>query len=50
MSNPSSFSPDMQPYFDELPVFLQESIVQSGVCVETLQDLRDLANHLLGAD
>ena len=33
-------------YFDSLPVFLQESIMQSGVRAETEPDLRALADRL----
>lgn len=39
-------SPDMQQYFASLPTFVQESIEQSGVEFESLDQLRTFVDSL----
>ncbi|MEG2174028.1 MAG: hypothetical protein RR135_00905 [Oscillospiraceae bacterium] len=38
---------EMQRYFDELPPFVQENVMQSGQKPKTLEELRFYAQHLL---
>lgn len=37
----------MQQYFDSLPAFVQENILQSGVAPNTLVQLKDCAQNFL---
>lgn len=46
MSGTSHFTKEMHDYFNELPRFLQESIVQSGTKVETLSELRAFSKQM----
>ena len=46
MSDTSHFTKEMQSYFNDLPRFLQESIVQSGTKVETLGELRAFSKQM----
>ena len=39
-------SPEMQQYFSTLPVFIQESIEQSGMKFETLSQLRSFVENI----
>lgn len=45
--NPVMKQPDIQKYFSELPAFIQESIMQSGVTIESEQHLRELAEKIM---
>ena len=38
---------DMQRYFDALPHYIQETIMQSGAHPKTVEELMDCANGLL---
>ena len=38
--------PAMQQYFDTLPAYIQESVIQSGVQMNTLEQLRKAAENL----
>lgn len=44
--NPILGSADMQQYFSTLPTFIKESIEQSGVKFETVQELRAFVSNL----
>ena len=46
MADMSHFTKEMKDYFDNLPKFLQESIVQSGTKVETLGELRTFSKEI----
>ena len=37
-----NFSPDMQQYFNSLPIFVQETLKQNNVKVNSLEDLKEL--------
>lgn len=39
-------SENMQKYFESLPKFIQESIIQSGAELNTEQELRDFVTQL----
>lgn len=41
---------EMQQYFSQLPIYVQETITQSGVCPGTLEELRQCAQHLMQGD
>lgn len=36
----------MQQYFSSLPIYVQETIKQSGVCPQSVEELRQCAQHL----
>ena len=38
--------PEMQQYFSKLPIFIQESILQSGLKFENLDHLRRFVDHV----
>ena len=46
MADMTHFTKEMKDYFDSLPKFLQESIVQSGTKVETLKELRGFSKEI----
>lgn len=46
LSDTSRYTKEMRDYFNELPRFLQESIVQSGTKVETLSELRAFSKQM----
>ena len=46
MADMSHFTKEMKDYFDNLPKFLQESIVQSGTKVESLGELRAFSKEI----
>lgn len=39
-----NLTPQMQEYFDSLPKMVQESIIQSGAKINSLEDLKAVAN------
>ncbi|MDD4796331.1 MAG: hypothetical protein PHO66_01005 [Eubacteriales bacterium] len=39
--------PQMQQYFDSLPAYIQETIAQAGPQFDSLQQLEQMAQHLL---
>ncbi len=39
-------NPALKQYFDSLPPFIQETIMQSGVCIENEEQLRQCARQL----
>jgi hypothetical protein len=45
-TNPRLCNPEMQEYFSTLPIFIKESIEQSGVKFESVDDLRAFVNNL----
>ena len=42
-----NFSPDMQQYFNSLPIFVQETLKQNNVKVNSLEDLKACAENML---
>ena len=46
MADMSHFTKEMNDYFQSLPKFLQESIVQSGTKVETLRELKGFSKEI----
>jgi len=46
MADTKHFTKEMKDYFDSLPKFLQESIMQSGTKVETLKELRGFSKEI----
>ena len=46
MADTNHFTKEMKDYFDSLPKFLQESIMQSGTKVETLKELRGFSKEI----
>lgn len=45
--NPIMNQPDVQKCFSELPAFVQETIMQSGVEIQSEQHLRELADQIM---
>ncbi len=43
-------SPEIKQYFDSLPAFIQETVMQSGVQIETEEQLRQCAEKLMKKD
>ena len=43
----SSFTPEMNQYFDTLPAYIQENIKQSNQNFNSLEDLRSVAEKLM---
>lgn len=39
-----NLTPQMQEYFNSLPKMMQESIIQSGAKINSLEDLKAIAN------
>ena len=46
MENGQFFSKEVQEYFDQLPKFYQESILQSGVNFQTKAEMKAFVEHL----
>lgn len=46
MADINHFSKEMKEYFDSLPRFLQESIMQSGTKVKSLKELRGFSKEI----
>lgn len=46
MANMTGFTKEMNAYFDELPKFLQESIIQSGTKIQTLNELKAFSKEI----
>lgn len=46
LADANHFTKEMQDYFNELPRFLQESIIQSGTKIETLRELRTFSKQM----
>lgn len=46
MADMSHFTKEMNDYFQSLPKFLQESIIQSGTKVETLRELNGFSKEI----
>lgn len=44
---PLNLQPDVQRYFDQLPSFLQENIMQSGIEIQSVSHLEQIANNML---
>lgn len=42
-----NFSPDMQEYFNSLPMFVQETLKQNNIKVNSLEDLRTCAENMM---
>lgn len=49
MSDPKDFPSEIQKHFYSLPPYIQETIMQSGVQVQSVQQLDSLARDLAGA-
>lgn len=43
-----NLTPQMQQYFDALPKMMQESIIQSGAKINSLDDLKAIAEGTTG--
>lgn len=43
-----NLTPQMQEYFDSLPKLMQESIIQSGAKINSLEDLKAVAKGAAG--
>ncbi|MDD6021230.1 MAG: hypothetical protein ACI4GA_07245 [Acutalibacteraceae bacterium] len=41
-----NFNEEMRSYFDKLPVFLQEDIMQSSAKIETLDELKAITANI----
>lgn len=50
MSENPYTNPEMKQYFSTLPIFIQESIEQSGMKFETLSQLLAFVDHLSKRD
>lgn len=50
MSDPKNFPSEIQKRFYSLPPFIQETILQSGVQVQSVAQLDSLAKDLIKAD
>lgn len=46
MSDPKFFPSDIQKHFYSLPPFIQETIMQSGVAVQSVEQLDKLAKDI----
>ena len=46
MADMTGYTKEMNEYFNSLPKFLQESIVQSGTKVKTLNELRGFSKGI----
>lgn len=46
MADTKHFTNEMRNYFNSLPKFLQESIMQSGTKIETLKELRGFSKEI----
>ncbi len=46
MADMTGYTKEMNEYFDSLPKFLQESIIQSGTKVKTLNELRGFSKEI----
>lgn len=46
MADMIGYTKEMNEYFNSLPKFLQESIVQSGTKVKTLKELRGFSKEI----
>lgn len=49
MSDPKDFPSEIQKHFYSLPPYIQETIMQSGVQVQSVQQLDSLARDLADA-
>lgn len=47
MRDHNKFDSEAQNYFDTLPIFMQENIMQSGVQIKTKEDLINLIENSL---
>lgn len=45
-----NFSPEMQAYFDTLPPMVQENIAQSSAKLNSLEDMKAVADTIRGVD
>ena len=50
MSGPDYFTPEMHAYFEKLPIWIQESLMQNAAPIESLTQLQQLAASLLAND
>lgn len=46
MFNKEKLPPDARQYFNSLPIFLQESIIQTGVDLKTKKELVDFCEYV----
>ena len=46
MDNFLGWSPEMRDYFNTLPPIVKQSVVESGVKVNSIEDLRQKTTHL----
>jgi hypothetical protein len=47
MPDMMNLNPEMQQYFSSLPIFVQETIKQSNVNINCVEDLRKCAENLM---
>lgn len=47
MADKSKFSPEMISYFDSLPKYVQETIVQSKENITTIEELESIARNIV---
>ena len=50
MSFKDNFSTEMNNYFNSLPEYIQENIVQSGAKINSIEELKSIVNKIQGRD
>ena len=50
MSFKDNFSPEMDNYFSSLPKYIQESIMQSGAKINSIEELKSIVGKIQSQD